>query len=59
MQVTAHAVKRRADVRSESIRRRVHVLKMGRFNRDGFKYSELGELLQLYQILLVLSLKLI
>ena len=38
MQVTANAVERRADVRSESIQRHVHVLKMGPFNRDGFQY---------------------
>ena len=30
MQVSAHAVERRADIRSELIKRRVHVLKMGR-----------------------------
>ena len=58
MQVTAHAVKRRADVRSKSIQRRVHVLKMGRFNRDGVQYSKVCEFLQLYRILPVLSLRL-
>ena len=58
MQVTAHAVKRRADVRSESIQLRVHILKMGRFIRDGFQYSKVGEILQLYRVLPVLSLRL-
>ena len=59
MQILAHAIERRADVSSERIQRRVHVLKMGRFKRDGFHYSEMGKLLQLYRILPVLSLMLI
>ena len=59
MQVTAHLVDRRADARYESIQRRVHVLKMGRLNRVGFQYSEVGELFQRYRILSVLSLRLI
>ena len=59
MQILTHAIESVADVSYKRIQRRVHVLKMGRFNQDGFHYSEVGKLVQLYRIVPVLSLMLI
>ena len=47
MQVSANAVERQTDFRTERIKRRVYVIKIGRVYRDGFQYSEVGEFLQL------------
>ena len=51
--ISSNVVERRADVRSERIQCRVHVLKMGSFSRDVLQYSEVCKLFQIYQILLV------